>query len=318
MRVLIIFLDGIGLGPADPATNPFAIAETPTLCSLAAGKRWLARTGRRSSERALFLPTDPRMGVPGRPQSGTGQASIFTGRNVPRLTGRHYGPKPDVVTRALLAENNLFSQVVARGKSAALLEAYPPAWHQAVESGRRLRASYQQAVFLAGLPIYGNEALLRGDALPVDWTGKHWRGQDSSPRLPSRSAREAGEHLAALAHRHDLSLFAHWPSDIIGHRGTLADAVALLERFDAVLAGLLAAWDDSEGLVIICSDHGNMERIGDRRHTCNDVPTVVIGHQRALFDESFRTLADIAPRILQGMFGADADSPSPARARRQG
>lgn len=304
MRVLMIFLDGIGLGAADPATNPFAAAATPTLCSLAAGQRWLARTGRRCSERALFLPTDPRMGVPGRPQSGTGQASIFTGRNVPRLTGRHYGPQPDKTTRALLAENNLFSQVVRRGNSAALLEAYPPGWHRAVANGRRLRSAYQQAAHEAGLQIPGHEALQRGDALSVDWTGEQWRAQAGFPPIPLRSAREAGERLATLAQRYDFSLFAHWPSDVIGHRGTLAEGVALLERFDQVMAGLLSAWDDSEGLVIICSDHGNMERIGDRRHTCNDVPTVVIGHRRAHFDD-LRTLADIAPRVLRTLSSPD-------------
>ena len=63
--------------------------------------------------------------------------------------------------------------------------------------------------------------------------------------------------------------------------------------------------------MILCSDHGNMEEIGNRRHTCNDVPTVVIGQQRGLFDESFRTLADIAPRILRALFGEDKGGTAP-------
>ena len=307
----MIFLDGIGLGAADPLTNPFAVANTPTLHSLAAGKRWLAQTGRQQGERAVFLPTDPRLGVPGRPQSGTGQATIFTGKNVPDLIGKHYGPKPDKATRDLLARDNLFCQVVARGKSAALLEAYPPGWHRAVESGRRLRSSYQQAAHEAGVPIFGQEALQSGDALSVDWTGEQWPAPPGYPQLPLRSTHEAGVLLVTLARRYDFSLFAHWPSDVIGHRGTLAEGVALLERFDEVMAGLLSAWDDNEGLVILCSDHGNMEEIGNRRHTCNDVPTVVIGQQRGLFDESFRTLADIAPRILRALFGKDKGVTAP-------
>ena len=307
----MIFLDGIGLGAADPLTNPFAVANTPTLHSLAAGKRWLAHTGRQQGERAVFLPTDPRLGVPGRPQSGTGQATIFTGKNVPDLIGKHYGPRPDKATRDLLARDNLFCQVVARGKSAALLEAYPPGWHRAVESGRRLRSSYQQAAHEAGVPIFGQEALQSGDALSVDWTGEQWPAPPGCPQLPLRSTHEAGVLLVTLARRYDFSLFAHWPSDVIGHRGTLAEGVALLERFDEVMAGLLSAWDDNEGLVILCSDHGNMEEIGNRRHTCNDVPTVVIGQQRGLFDESFRTLADIAPRILRALFGKDKGVTAP-------
>lgn len=307
MRVLMIFLDGIGLGADDPLCNPFAVANTPTLHSLAGGKRWLASTGRQEGQRARFLPTDPRLGVAGRPQSGTGQATIFTGKNVPALLGKHYGPKPDKATRALLARDNLFSHIVARGKTAALLEAYPPGWHQAVASGRRLRSSYQLAAHVAGLRLFGHEDLVHGAALHVDWTGEGWRSQPDFPRAPGPGAREAGEQLVALARSYDFSLFAHWPSDVIGHRGTLAEGVALLERFDDVMAGVLSTWDDREGLVIICSDHGNMEEIGNRRHTCNDVPTVVIGQQRGLFDEDFRTLADIAPRVMQLLFSSNTD-----------
>ncbi|MDE0609990.1 MAG: hypothetical protein OXH77_08805 [Anaerolineaceae bacterium] len=302
MRALMIFLDGIGLGPYDPVTNPFAVANTPTLNSLANGHRWLANTGRQVSERAVFLPADPCMGVPGRPQSGTGQASIFTGRNVPQLLGKHYGPKPDKATRALLARDNLFKQVVSRGKNAALLEAYPASWHQAIDSGRRLRSSYQLAAHEAGIRIPNQEDLLRGDALPVDWTGEHWPRNQGRETLPRRHPHDAGVHLARLAQRHTFSLFAHWPSDIIGHRGTLDEAISLLERFDDVMTGVLEAWDDSQGMVVICSDHGNMEHIGDRRHTLNDVPVVVIGKGRECFDEDFHSLADIAPRIQDVLF----------------
>ena len=308
MRALMIFLDGIGLGPDDPQTNPFAVANTPTLNSLANGRRWLAHTGRQLSERAVFLPADPRMGVPGRPQSATGQASIFTGRNVPQLLGKHYGPKPDRATRALLAADNLFKQVVSRGKAAALLEAYPASWHRAIDSGRRLRSSYQLAAHEAGVRILNQEDLLRGDALPVDWTGEHWPRNQGRETLPRRNPRDAGAHLVRLAQRHTFSLFAHWPSDVVGHRGTLDEAVALLERFDEVMAGVLEAWDDHQGTIVICSDHGNMECIGDRRHTLNDVPVAVIGAGRERFDEGFRSLADIAPRILDALFAGETTS----------
>src|SRR5690606_16097721 len=76
-HVLLIFLDGIGLGDDDPATNPFAAAHTPTPNALAGGHNWLRTTPRIDTGRALFIPTDPRLAVPGRPQSATGQAAIL-------------------------------------------------------------------------------------------------------------------------------------------------------------------------------------------------------------------------------------------------
>src|SRR5689334_14406074 len=153
MHILLIFIDGIGLGEDNPAINPFAAANTPTLQALAGGKRWLRSTSRTESERAIFLPTDTRFGVEGRPQSASGQAVILTGRNVPAEIGEHYGPRPNPPIRAILAENNLFKELTAHGKTAALLDAYPPGFFQVINSGKRLRSSIQQAAHEGGIPM---------------------------------------------------------------------------------------------------------------------------------------------------------------------
>lgn len=302
MHILMLFLDGIGLGADDPASNPFAAANTPTLFRLANGQRWLATTGRQVTDRALFIPTDPRMGVPGRPQSGSGQAAILTGCNVPELIGEHYGPKPNKPIRDLLAEDNFFKQVVAHGKTAALLEAYPPRWHTATNRGKNLRSSYQQAAYDAGLPIFDEKAIYAGDALAADWTGEGWRTQLGFKDTPVYSPYEAGVKLVELSRRYAFAFHSHWISDVIGHRGPLADAVALLELFDGVMAGVLDTWDDAEGLIIITSDHGNMEEITNRKHTENDVPSVIIGAERNVFASGFNTLADFVPIMARLLF----------------
>lgn len=303
-RILLVFLDGVGLGDPAPQTNPFAAATTPTLNQLAGGHRWLRSTGRQESSRALFIPTDPRLGVPGLPQSGTGQAAILTGYNVPALVGQHYGPKPDPVTRQLLAQDNFFKQVIRHGGRAALIEAYPPRWHAAVNSGKRLRASYQQAAYEAGLTIFDEAALYRGDALAVDWTGQAWRSQLGYSDSPVYTPIEAGAKMVEIARRYDFAFFSHWLTDVIGHRGTMADAVALLELFDAVMTGALQAWNDDEGLIIITSDHGNFEDLSHRHHTANDVPTVVVGRNKAIFANGYSDLTDLAPRMAHYLFGS--------------
>lgn len=308
MHILMIFLDGIGLGEDDPAINPFAAADTPTLFQLANGHRWLANTGRQTTERALFIPTDPRMGVPGRPQSGSGQAAILTGCNVPQIIGEHYGPKPNKAIRDLLAENNFFKQVVAHGKTSALLEAYPPRWHRATDRGKNLRSSYQQAAYDAGLPIFDERAIYAGDALAADWTGEGWRTQLGYADTPVYSPFEAGEKLVALSRRYDFAFHSHWLTDIVGHRGPVEDAVALLELFDGVMRGVLQTWDDTEGLVIITSDHGNMEDVSSRKHTENDVPTVIIGAEKHAFASGFQTLADFVPVMSRLLFSPNGAS----------
>ena len=78
--------------------------------------------------------------------------------------------------------------------------------------------------------------------------------------------------MVELSRRYDFAFFSHWMTDVIGHRGGIEDGVKALERFDAVMAGALAAWDDREGLLIVTSDHGNMEDLSHGKHTENDVP----------------------------------------------
>ncbi len=74
MRVLFIFLDGIGLGADNPEINPFARVEMPFLQSLLGGQKMLATSAPHDGERATLLPLDAALGVDGLPQSATGQA----------------------------------------------------------------------------------------------------------------------------------------------------------------------------------------------------------------------------------------------------
>ncbi len=302
MRILTLFLDGIGLGDANPEINPFAAADTPTMRSLSNGKRWLAETGFQESERARFIPTDARLNVPGRPQSGTGQASLLTGLNVPRQIGRHYGPKPDAKTRAIIAEHSYFRRLTRGGKSARLLTAYPPRLLADFARGKTLRSSIQQAAFASGAPHYNLDDVIKRRALTAEWTTDSWRDNLKINNLPAYSASEAGRLLARLAARNDFSFHSHWLTDRIGHRGTLQRGITTLERFDAVLRGALDEWDASEGLIVITSDHGNMEDLSTRRHTLNQIPTVVFGERAADFAADYTSLTDFVPACDRMLF----------------
>lgn len=303
MRILMIFLDGVGLGDDDPATNPFAAADLPTLSALAGENPWLRGTNRQQTARAIFIPTDPRLGIPGRPQSATGQAAILTGKNIPQIIGKHYGPKPDPDIRRILADDNFFIQVINHNRTAGLVEAYPPRWHQAIARGRILPSSYQDAARAAGLPFMGEKDLREGVALSGDWTGEGWHTQLGYNDTPIVTPYEAGIRLVKIARQYDFTFFSHWMTDVVGHRGTIDEAINLLRTFDQVMAGILDTWDDAEGLVIITSDHGNIEVIGDRKHTENNVPTVIIGQNSARLSDGLTDLTHLVPLMTNALFG---------------
>ncbi len=91
-RVLMLFLDGVGIGRADKKINPFFAAELTELRGLFEGE--LPQLSKRTihSPSASVVPLNATLGVPGLPQSGTGQTALFTGINAAKFIGKHYGP----------------------------------------------------------------------------------------------------------------------------------------------------------------------------------------------------------------------------------
>jgi hypothetical protein len=292
--VHIFFMDGVGLGGDDPAVNPFVSARMPHLAGLLGDGWYLAGRERIRAERATLVQTDATLGVRGRPQSATGQATILTGRNAPALVGEHYGPKPNEAVTDVIRQGTLFQEVVAAGGRAALLTPYPRGYFEAVGSGRRLLSAVPLAATSAGLRLMDANDLRAGRAISPDFTGAGWRDHLGYDDMPVLSLPEAVRRIAAVAAEYEFSFFEHWPTDQTGHRGTLAEAVAHLEAIDAALGGLLAAWDDARGLLIITSDHGNLEEKGHRRHTRNPVPTILLGRGHGELADEVHDLTDIA------------------------
>lgn len=306
MPILFIFLDGVGLGLPDPDHNPFVTAELPTLIGLLNGQRPLAETPRTESARSLFIPTDASLGVAGPPQSATGQATILTGLNVPQLVGGHWGPKPTTAIAEIIKRDSLFVKLRALGLRAALLNAYPQRYFEVIASGRRNYSAVPLAVTAAGITLFNTDDLRAGQALSADFTGEGWRGELGVADAPIYALREAGHKLAELARDYHFSFFEHWITDYVGHRGDLAEARRVLERFDAVLGGVLEAWDDDAGLIVISSDHGNLEDLRHTHHTHHQVPTFIIGTQRRAFAAGLSDLTHFTPAILKALTTADA------------
>ena len=307
MRVLFLFLDGVGLGPDDPNTNPLAQAVMPNLSRLLDERRLVAGETPRVTDRATVVALDACLGVPGTPQSATGQAALVTGRNVPAAIGYHYGPKPNPTVAAYLRNSdgahgdNLFQSLQNAGKRSALLNAYPEGYFAAIASGRRLYSAIPLAVISAGLALKTADDLCAGRALSADFTGQGWRERLNLPDTPLLTHAEAGARLAELAAEYDLTFFEYWLSDYAGHRQDMAAALDLLAAFDEVLGGLLAAWDDEAGIILITSDHGNLEDLSVRGHTTHPVPALVIGapELRRSFSAGLRDLTDVTPSILR-------------------
>jgi 2,3-bisphosphoglycerate-independent phosphoglycerate mutase len=301
MHILFLFLDGIGLGLDDPSSNPFARAHLPNLHFLLGGQRLVAEIAPYHGERASLLPLDTCLGVGGVPQSATGQAVLLTGINIPAALGYHYGPKPNPAVAEFLRNGNIFNQLQQAGLNVGSLNAYPPPYFEAIASGHRMYSSIPLALASASVPLKTAADLYAGRALSVDFTGQGWRTRLGIADAPVLDPRQAGQHLVRLASEYDFSFFEYWPSDYAGHGQDMAQACALLESFDAVLGGVLAAWQDEDGLLLITSDHGNLEDLSTHHHTLNPAPALLVGapELRQSFTQGLKDLTDVTPAILR-------------------
>ncbi len=292
-RVLFVFLDGVGVGPADSDVNPFFNAALPALSEALGGRLPSLDEPAPSGPSGRVFPLDACLGVEGTPQSGTGQVALLTGGNAPKELGRHFGPWPPVRLRPSLHSDNFMVRAVQRGLRVAFANAYPRGY-PGLRDSRRV-AAVPLAASAAGLLKRDQEALGQGRAVASEIVNDGWIRHLGHTTVPVVTPREAGANLSRIAGEADLTVFAHYHTDVAGHRGGMTGAVAALERVDAFIEGILNHLEE-DTLLLLASDHGNIEdtRVG---HTRNPALGAALGPRfRAISPPS--SLTQVADLIL--------------------
>jgi hypothetical protein len=252
---------------------------------------------------------DAVLGVDGLPQSGTGQAALVTGVNAARMFGRHFGPYGPTALRPIIASDSVLARAGRAGRRVTFANAYP-AHLVAMASTERpplpLRASIVIAALGAGVLTRHEPELIGGDAIASEITHDGWRERLGRTDIPDISAEQAGRNLAAIANRHDLTLFAHYSTDTAGHLRDMDGGVAAWQRVDAFIGGLLPTLVD-EVLVAIVSDHGNLEDVR-AQHTRNPALCILTGPGHATLARGLDALTDVAPTLLGALGVAEGTS----------
>jgi hypothetical protein len=296
VRVLLVFIDGIGMGPPG-AANPFDGAPVRVLAPLG---------GREGDSRVALAAIDASLGHPGLPQSATGQATIFTGEDAIALAGGHREGYPTRVVGELVMRSSILATARASGLRAALLNAFDETRGERIAriargEERPVRGGPKpSASALAGLAGGGALRTLEdahaGRAVTFDFTGEVLRGFGVD--APARTLEGAGEALAHAASELDLAIFETFLTDKAGHSQDMRWARHEIVRVDRFLQGLLEAVDPREQLVVVTSDHGNLEDLSTRSHTRAPVPLMAFGAEANHFVAGARSLLDVAPRLL--------------------
>ena len=287
--VLFLFVDGMGLG-SDSQGNPLAVTPMPAWESLVHGR--LVQGIERREAGLLVRGIDATLGVPGLPQSATGQTTLFTGVNAARAAGFHIPAYPIKPLTTLLERYSVLKQAHERGFRVTSANAYSDAYWQ---RKRPRHAASTLAIMAAGIPFRTEADLLAGDAVYWDITHEVARASYAA-HLPPRTPDAAGRNLARLVADHDLVLYETFLPDLVGHRRLPWAPARVLALLDGLMRGLREALPPHATLLIV-SDHGNLEDTSTRAHTYHPVPLIVAGPGADAFD-AVHDLTGVTPAIL--------------------
>lgn len=293
-RVLMVFVDGLGLGPGGDF-NPLITAPTPGFRSLLSGFPLTLETVGSPGGPALLLPLDASLGVAGAPQSATGQAALLTGENAAGLLGRHLKGFPNRALKDLLKEKGLLGRLKGLGFKVVFANAFRPPFFSALAKGTRFFSCTTVANYYARLPFHSLEDAEAGRALYADITHENLKEQGYP--LTVISPGEAAARLAGLVSTHDFTLFEYFLTDLAAHSGDINKIREALRRLDGFLGALPQALP-ADTLLLLTSDHGNIEDVRVRGHTHNPVPALVWGADRMYFRE-LTAITDVTPAILE-------------------
>ncbi len=287
-RVLLIFVDGLGVGERDPAINPIARFE--------GGLLGLFRDGHRTRE-GIGLGLDTTLGVSGLPQSATGQTTLLTGVNGAAELGRHLFGGPTRRLRELIMEHSLLKKVAALGGRTAFLNAYRPRFFEiGAEIWKKPLSVTTWANGAARLPFFTLDDVTARRSIYQEFTNEDLRAKGFD--VPLYSPEEAGEILAARSADYDFLLYEYFKTDVVGHSREMDRCVEVIGRLERFLEAALAAIDLNETLVLLTSDHGNIENLSVRTHTFNPALTLLWGKGAADAARQLRSLRDVACLVL--------------------
>lgn len=295
MAVIFIFVDGIGLGRKSQE-NPFFSQKYESL-QILSGENFFEDADLIKTSNQLFKPIDANLDVEGLPQSGTGQTTLFTGENASKVIGKHFGPYPHSGIRYLLEEHSIFHAVQEAGKSPYFLNAYPPVFMEYSEKRNRW-SSTTYMTKSAGLQLNSIKEIENEEALTAEIVQNAWR-ERLDINIPKITATEAAKRLLNVVPKYDLVLFEYYLTDKAGHNKSHEDAERVMKPLDEFLVHILKN-KKSEDVLVITSDHGNMEDLSVRTHTRNAVPLMVYGDGASGFD-SVNSLVDVKEAILSSM-----------------
>ncbi|MEX0894398.1 MAG: hypothetical protein WDZ36_01470 [Balneolaceae bacterium] len=294
MGVIFLFIDGIGLGKPGPE-NPLSDVKWEAFKRLTGGEGLVGHKSPVQSRNLFFTGVDATLGVNGLPQSGTGQASLFTGKNAAKILGRHFGPYPHSAIRYLLEEESLFHQVMDAGLRPQLINAYPEVYFKTMTERNRWTCTTLMAKSV-GQNLNGLEQVQEGRSITAGMIQHAWR-EKLNLDVEEITPEIAADRLIEVSDSYDLVMYEYYLTDKAGHSKSEATSYEILSVLNRFLSRILDR-KRPDTTMVLSSDHGNLENLAVKTHTRNPVPLIISGTGASEIKRA-ESIMDVPAVILQ-------------------
>ncbi|GBF49771.1 metalloenzyme domain protein [Leptospira ryugenii] len=309
--IFYVFVDGIGIGSYQPETNPFSRFAKGLLSPLGGLPLSESRLSAKASQ-IRILETDAHMGIPGLPQSATGQTALWTGVNGPQVLGRHVSGFPTVTLRKIIAQHSIIKVMQEAGKQADFLNCFTDPYLKHVRENPKLVSASTLVQTASDRPLKNLEDLRNGRGLYMDITrgflremAKDFLSPDD-PVLEPQDPYNTGKAVFSNFKDYDLCIYEYFLTDKVGHAQDWEKAQIVIEILESFLEGCIDGMDIEKDTFILTSDHGNLEDLSQKNHTENKVPTYLSGKLAAEMATSIQSLKDIPLQIYKSLGMWDA------------
>ena len=293
---ILIFIDGVGIGKKDYEFNPFFKYGFKTFTENFGDIPHLNKQKLYGKNGFLF-PVDALLETTGIPLSGTGQTSIFCGVNAAKIIGMHFGPYPYSSLIPIIKEINIFKEFKKRKKKVNFVNAYPKAFFDYVNSGRRRLSVTTLSCLLSGVKLKRIADLRAGRALSADIDNIRFV-EKMKYKLNILPPKTAARRLLRIASKNHLTVFEIFHTDHHGHGRVMEYLEHTIRTLDEFLLYVSQNLTDKMTLVV-CSDHGNFEDLSVKTHTLNPALGMVFGKNAENLEKKIKTLYHIKPAIME-------------------
>lgn len=251
-------------------------------------------------------PIDAQMGIPGLPQSATGHTTLYTGINAPKRLGKHLTGIPNRELRQLLRKHSIFIRLQNEGFKCKFINAFRPIFFTTPEIFLNLPMSATTEMNrYAGNEFSDFKDITEEKALYHDYTNEENRSKGFD--LPLFSADKAGQILVRESEKYDLILYEYFLTDFAGHAQNMIRSIEEIRKVESLIRAILNHINLDEAVLIVVSDHGNIEDVRTKSHTTNPAFLGVWDKTTSEQYSEFSSLQDLFPYIYFKITGVLPD-----------